>query len=66
MKLRLKQLRIEKGWTQPELALKLGISLTYVQKLEAGNRMPGFKLAKKISDVFGCATFEELIEKNAS
>jgi putative transcriptional regulator len=66
MKLRLKQLRVDSRWTQPELAFKLGVSITYVQKLESGKKTPGFKLAKKIADVFGCKSIDEVLQNEAS
>lgn len=55
MKLRkhtIKELRKDKGLTQPELAEKLGISETYLRFIETGKRSPSRKLLLKISDFF--------------
>lgn len=57
---RLKELRIEKGLTQEELAEKLGLSANYIGMIERAERSTSllkvFKLAKvlevKTSDLF--------------
>ena len=50
---RLKELRKEKGLTQAELALSLGISTPTVVMWETGKRKPQFEMLNKLYDVFG-------------
>jgi putative transcriptional regulator len=50
----MKDFRDKYGWTQKEVAEKLGISIDYVSMLERNIRTPGFFLAKKVADLFGC------------
>lgn len=42
-----------KGFSQVELADKLGICKDYVNMIENNRRKPGLALAKKIADLFG-------------
>lgn len=42
------KLRKEKGWTQSELAQRLGVSQRMVAACEAGERRPSVDLAKRI------------------
>jgi len=50
---RLRKLRLEKGWTQEELADKAGMHFTYVGQIERGVRNPSLvnlqKLAKALN-----------------
>jgi len=50
---RLRELRIEKGWTQEELADKVGMHFTYIGQIERGVRNPSLvnlcKLARTLS-----------------
>ncbi|MHB1420867.1 MAG: helix-turn-helix transcriptional regulator [Bacillota bacterium] len=45
--------RAEKGWTQLDLAKKLGVSRQTIISLEANRYSPSLKLAFEISFVFG-------------
>ena len=47
-----KQLRLEKGLTQRELADKLGITKSAVSMYERGDRRPNFEIAEAITDFF--------------
>lgn len=47
-----KQLRLEKGLTQQELADKLGITKSAVSMYERGDRRPNFEIAEAITDFF--------------
>lgn len=59
---RLKELRINKGLTQQQLAEKVGVSVDFIGLIERGYRSPSFKnievLAKALkiheSDFFSC------------
>lgn len=48
---RLKQLRVDKGLTQKELAgISGGIDYTYIGKIERGDQLPSLKILLKICD----------------
>ncbi|MFB9067960.1 helix-turn-helix transcriptional regulator [Pseudofulvimonas gallinarii] len=50
---RLKALRAERGWSQSDLAERLGISRQSVNAIETGRYDPSLPLAFRIADVFG-------------
>lgn len=50
----LKSLRASRGYTQGEMALKLGISKNAYNRKELGLREFTLSEAKKISDIFQC------------
>jgi transcriptional regulator with XRE-family HTH domain len=47
------------GWTQRELAKRLGVTQNYIPALELGNRNPGPDLRQKLMKLFKC-DFEDL------
>lgn len=47
-----KQLRIASGFTQAEIAKKLGVSKSTISMYENGNREPDFETLEKIADLF--------------
>ena len=51
--------REKEGWTQRELAKRLGVTQNYIPALELGNRNPGPDLRGKLMDLFG-VDFEDL------
>ena len=51
--LRLKQLRLEAGWTQKELAERLRIGRPTVAGYEVGKREPDSQMLGKMADLFG-------------
>ena len=53
MRNRLPELRADKGWTQAELAERLGVSRQTVISIERGRFDPSLPLAFQIADVFG-------------
>ena len=55
MKNRLRVLRAEKGWTQAELAERLGVSRQAVNALETEKHDPSLDLAYRIAALFGAA-----------
>ena len=53
MKNRIRVLRAEKGWSQAELAEKVGVSRNSINAVENGKFDPSLPLAFKIVDLFG-------------
>ena len=49
----IKRLRIEQGWTQEELAFRLGTSQPKISDLEAGQHNPRMDTLRKLAEVFG-------------
>jgi putative transcriptional regulator len=49
---RLKTLRAERGWSQQDLADRLGVSRQSVNAIETGRYDPSLPLAFRIADVF--------------
>ena len=47
---KLKKLRKAKGYTQEQLAEKVGIDYKYLSKIENGIHLPNYKTIKKFSD----------------
>lgn len=50
---RLKELREKRGWTQQELATKVGASRNTINRLEIGNRTPSLALLICLAEVLG-------------
>lgn len=51
-----KKLREKKGWTQEEIADKLGVSRPSITGYETKNRRPRHEMLHKIADLFGVST----------
>lgn len=60
---KLKMLRKSKGWTQDELANRLGVSRSKIGNYELGLREPGFEDLEAVADIFNCS-IAFLIEKD--
>lgn len=60
---RLKKERINKGWSQEELAKKLFVSRQSVSKWENGQNYPSIEIIIKISDLFN-VTIDELLRSD--
>lgn len=61
MKSRLRVLRAERGWSQADLAGRIGVSRQAVNALETDKHDPSLGLAFRIAAVFGLAV-EEIFE----
>lgn len=48
----LKFFREREGWSQGELAAKLGLSTSTISMYEVGKREPNFEIEEKIADLF--------------
>jgi putative transcriptional regulator len=61
MRNRLPVLRAERGWSQAELAARLGVSRQTVNAIEKERYDPSLPLAFKIAEVFG-TSIEHIFE----
>ena len=61
MKNTLSLLRAQRGWSQADLAERLGVSRQTVNALERGRYDPSLPLAFRIAGLFGCR-IEEIFE----
>ena len=61
MKSRLRVLRAERGWSQADLAERIGVSRQAVNALETDKHDPSLGLAFRIAAVFGLAV-EDIFE----
>jgi len=53
---RVKELRIDRGWTQEQLAQAVGVSRQSINSIERDRYMPSLTLALTFARVFGCST----------
>ncbi len=51
---RLKEVRAERGWTQAELAERIGVSRKTINTVENGVFVPSTVLALKLAGAFAC------------
>ncbi len=49
----IRRYRLEKDWSQEELAFESGIHQTYLSGVENGNRNPTVAVLKKLADALG-------------
>ncbi len=52
-------MRQEKGWTQTELAKRLGTTQSALARVESGNFNPKLEFLKKLASAFGSQLFIE-------
>jgi putative transcriptional regulator len=53
---RVKDLRIDRGWTQQQLADAVGVSRQSINSIERDRYVPSLELALTFARVFDCAT----------
>jgi len=53
---RVRELRTEKGWTQQDLANKVGVSRQSINSIECDRYVPSLPLALLFARVFRCTT----------
>lgn len=58
----IRQLRQEQGWTQFELALRVGVQPQAVYLWESGRRMPQAPQLRKLGQLFGICSDEIVLE----
>lgn len=52
----MKELRIERGWTQQQLAETVGVSRQSINSIERNRYIPSLLLALTFARVFACST----------
>lgn len=55
---RVRELRIENGWTQQELAEAVGVSRQSINSIECNRYVPSLPLALAFARIFECPTDE--------
>ena len=63
---RIKQLRINKGLTQEQLAEKMHVTGTYIVKIENSERTGSIELAVELADCFGVSLDHLLLGREYS
>lgn len=53
---RVKELRMERNWTQQDLAAAVGVSRQSINSIERNRYVPSLPLALTFARVFGCST----------
>jgi putative transcriptional regulator len=53
---RVRELRLERGWTQQQLADAVGVSRQSINSIECDRYVPSLPLALSFARVFGCST----------
>lgn len=53
LKNRVRELRVDRGWTQSELGERVGVSRQSIHSIEIGKYDPSLPLAFKMANVFG-------------
>lgn len=60
---KIKELRLNKGWSQEELAKKSGVGRISIIRYENNERIPQVDVASRIANALGCTIDELLGEK---
>jgi len=53
---RVRELRVDRGWTQQELAEAVGVSRQSINSIERNRYVPSLPLALAFARVFACST----------
>lgn len=56
IKSRVKELRLDRGWTQQQLADAVGVSRQSINSIECNRYVPSLALALTFARVFACST----------
>ena len=65
MKNRLRDLRVQRGWSQVELGARVGVSRQAIIAIETGRFDPSLPLAFKLARLFGLA-IEEIFDSDGN
>jgi len=52
---RVRVLRLRRGWTQAELARRVGVDRAYINRVERNRQQPGRRTMVKLAEVFSCS-----------
>lgn len=63
MRLRIAELRKQRGVTQPELANRVFITQGSVSAFEANAKLPGLETAYRIANVLGCKIDDLIVQE---
>lgn len=58
MRLKLKELREKRSWTQDEVASRAGMSKSYYSEIESGKKAANSRRILRFAEVFGVPVFE--------
>lgn len=61
---KLKQFRVQLGWSQAELSNRSGVSQTYISELEAGEKNPTLPILRKLAKALDREPAELIDEEN--
>ena len=53
MKLKIRQERLDRGWTQSDIAIKVGITKQAYQLIETARCKPSYEVLVKLENLFG-------------
>ena len=56
LKNKVREFRVERGWTQQELAEKVGVSRQSINSIECERYVPSLPLALMFARIFRCST----------
>ncbi|WP_456481368.1 multiprotein bridging factor aMBF1 [Methanopyrus sp.] len=62
---RVREARERKGWSQEDLAEKIGEKVSVIRRIEAGKMEPDVELARKLERVLGIELLERVSEEEA-
>lgn len=65
---KIKRMRKSKGWTQEQLAEKIGIDNKHLSRIEKGYHNPNYQIIKKLAQIFNfdIRNFEDISINNIS
>ncbi|TMV86258.1 helix-turn-helix transcriptional regulator [Thioclava sp. BHET1] len=66
MRLRLKELRKERGWTGEKLASLAGTSKSYISDIENGRKFPSGRLLKAFARAFDVSVYSLIDDEDGS
>ncbi|CAJ1000979.1 helix-turn-helix domain-containing protein [Brevibacillus aydinogluensis] len=64
--LKIRKLRTAKEWSQMELSRRSGVSQSFINDLEAGNKQPTITTLRKLADALGVSVADLLDEEQQS
>ena len=62
----IREIRKDRGYTQVELAEKIGMAVNSIRLYEAGKRIPSIDQRIRISEILDCSPYEFMTEEEAA